>query len=133
MMSTELPDLTPTVEVRWPKPGVAVVALGGEHDLDSAPEVALAAEEALAAGSHVVVDLSSVEFIDSSIIKVFIHASRELQATGRRFSLVLGTSPSIERTLEICGVLPALNRVATLEAALADPEQAAVSVEPAPA
>jgi hypothetical protein len=35
-----------------------------------------------------------------------------------RFNLVMGTAPGVERTLEICGVLPALNRVRTVDSAL---------------
>jgi anti-anti-sigma factor len=122
----------PTVEVRWPNHDTAVVSLGGEHDLGSAPAVAQATADASATVSHLIVDLSSVEFIDSSIINLLIQVSRELREDGRRFSLVLGSSPTIERTLEICGVLPSLNRVPTLEAALAEPPLTAVPVHVEP-
>jgi len=134
---TEFHDTKPTVDVRWPSPDVALVVLGGEHDLDSAPAVDRATGEALHKGSHLIVDLTAVKFVDSSIIHVLVRQSRELEATGRRFNLVLGDSPSIERTLEICGVLPALNRVATVQAALKEPPRAPdlvqPSVQPAPA
>jgi anti-anti-sigma factor len=110
--------------VHWPKPDVAVVVLGGEHDLESAPAVAQAAEEALATASHLVVDLSPTEFVDSTIINVLVQLRREAAATDRRFNVLLDDSPMIERTLEICGVVEALNRVTTLEAALDDPSRA---------
>ena len=39
-------------------------------------------------------------------------------ASDRRFNLLLGTEPIVERVLEITGVLTILNRVHTLEEAL---------------
>jgi anti-anti-sigma factor len=118
-VSTDLCDVTlPTVDVHWPRPDAAVVALGGEHDLDSVPTVETSAGEAALTCSHLIIDLSQVEFVDSSIINALVRLAGELETTGRRFNVVLGTSPNIERTLDICGVLPALNRVTTLEAAL---------------
>src|SRR5581483_6193487 len=114
----DLPYTEPAIDVHWPKPHTAVVALGGEHDLASAPHVGRVIEEALFTCSHLIVDLSPVQFIDSSIINLLVHVKKNADEQDCRFSLVLGTEPGVERTLEICGVLPALNRVTTVDTAL---------------
>jgi anti-anti-sigma factor len=114
----DLADAQPTIEVHWPKPHVAVVTLGGEHDLDSAPRVERAAGEALLTSSHLIVDISPVQFIDSSIIHRLVQLKKDADTKDCRFNLVMGTAPGVERALEICGVLPALNHVKTVDAAL---------------
>ncbi len=118
MTSSLSPYTEPTVDLQWPKPDVALLVLGGEHDLQSAPAVEEAAGEALLTCSHLIVDISPAQFIDSTIIHLLVHTKRDADARGRRFNVVLGVSPTIERTLEICGVLPELNRVASIDTAL---------------
>ncbi|HZO62949.1 MAG TPA: STAS domain-containing protein [Gaiellaceae bacterium] len=114
-------DSGPVVEVRRQDPGTVVVVVGGEHDLDSAPTLQATLEDALADCTHLVVDLCAATFIDSSTVNALVQAKRQADDGSRRFNLVLSTTPIVERTLEICGVLPALNRVKTLEDALAPP------------
>jgi anti-anti-sigma factor len=116
----DLADAQPTIEVHRPKPHAAVVTLGGEHDLDSAPSLERAAGEALLTSSHLIVDISPVQFIDSSIINLLVQLKKDADAKNCRFNLVMGTAPEVEHVLEICGVLPALNHVRTLDAALAE-------------
>jgi anti-anti-sigma factor len=115
---TDLRDTEPTIDVHWPKPQIALLVLGGEHDLDSAPLVERAIGEALLTCSHLIVDLSQAQFIDSSIINLLVQVKREADAKDCRFNLVMGTAPGVKRVLEICGVLPALNHVTTVDAAL---------------
>jgi|SRR5215470_9698678 len=111
-------DTEPTIEVTWPAADVALVALGGEQDMGSAQDVEDAIREGLLSCAHLVVDLSAVQFVDSSIINLLVQMRREADEQGCDFNLVLEGAPSIERTFEICGVLPELNRVTTLDAAL---------------
>ena len=112
-------DANPRTAVTWPRPGVAHVVLEGEHDMASAPDLERALGDTLLTCSQLLVDLSSVQFIDSSTIKVLIRMKREADDRRCDFRLVLnGDAPNIEHTLEICGVLGALNRVATVDAAL---------------
>ena len=111
-------DAQPRLEITWPRPGVALVVLEGEHDLESAPHLERAMGDALLTCSRILVDLSSVQFVDSSTINVLVRMKKEADSKGSSFGLVLDGSPNIERTLEICGVLGALNRVATVDAAL---------------
>ncbi len=108
----------PTIDVRLPAPGVAQVVLGGEHDLGSADRLSTVLTDTLEGCSHLVVDLGTTEFIDSSTIRVLIATKGRADASGRRFNLLLGTAPIVERILEITGVLTALNRVHTLDEAL---------------
>ena len=111
-------DTEPTIEATWPTSEVALVVLSGEQDMGSAREVEDAMREALQSCGHLVVDLSAVQFIDSSIINLLVQMRREAAEQGCAFNLVLQDAPPIERTMEICGVLPELNHVRTLDLAL---------------
>ena len=108
----------PTIELRWPRPGTAVITLGGEHDLATAPRLQETVDEALANCSHLIVDISGTEFIDSSTIATFIRARDRAEHAGKRFNLVLGTAAIVERALEVSGVIPVLRVVATVDQAL---------------
>ena len=112
-------NTTPIVATTWRRPTVAVVTLEGEHDMASVPQLEQALGNALFTCSQLVVDLSTVQFIDSSTIHTLIRMKREADDKRCDFKLVLnGDAPNIEHTLEICGVLGVLNRVATVDAAL---------------
>jgi stage II sporulation protein AA (anti-sigma F factor antagonist) len=107
-----------TAEVHSPSPGVAEVVLGGEHDLSSAHELEGTLGEALTTCSHLIVNLSSVEFVDSSTIKVLVNAKKVATERDCPFNLVLSTTPIVERVLEVTGVLEYLDRVHSTEEAL---------------
>jgi len=112
-------DTTPIVATTWLRPAVAVVALEGEHDMASVPQLEQALGNALLTCSQLVVDLSSVQFIDSSTIYALVRMKREADEKPCDFRLVVnGNAPNIEHTLEICGVLGTLNPVASVDAAL---------------
>ena len=85
------------------KHGIAIVQLAGELDLYNAPDVRTALQEATADGpERVVVDLSEVEFIDSTALGVLIEA-RSRFADRKAFLLA---APGLEtrRALEISGL-----------------------------
>jgi anti-anti-sigma factor len=111
-------DTAPTIDVRWPRPDVAQVVLEGEHDMATKDQLDTTLATSLANCSHLIVDLSTTLFIDSSTIRVLITSKERADAAGRRFNLLLGTEPIVERALEITGVLPALNRIHALEEAI---------------
>ena len=113
------PSSQPTIDIRSPQPGSALIVLGGEHDLYSADRLRQTTDDMLFGNEHLIVDLSKAEFIDSTIIGVLIHAMKKAEGLDRRFSVVLGTAPVVERVLEITGVLALLNVVPTVERALA--------------
>lgn len=56
----------------------------------------------------VVVDLTSVGFIDSSGIRVLLQADRDLGEAGYRCAVVVAEGSAVARALELAGVLPAM-------------------------
>jgi anti-sigma B factor antagonist len=111
-------SLQPTIEVRSPQPHTALVVLGGEHDLYSADQLRETLDMSLYGCDHLIVDLSAAEFIDSTIIGMLVQTMKKATGVGRKFSVVLGTAPAVERALEVSEVLPVLNVVPTVERAL---------------
>ena len=109
----------PTIEVRSPQQHAALVVLAGEHDLHSADEVQQTFDQALAVCDHLIVDLSTAEFIDSTIVGVLLQTKKHAVELDRKFNVVLGTAPVVERILDVTGVVPHLNIVPTVEWALA--------------
>jgi anti-sigma B factor antagonist len=112
------PSTEPTIEVRSPQPGAALVVLSGEHDLHSADRLRQTTDDMLFGNEHLIVDLSRAEFIDSTIIGVLVEAMKKADGRDRKFSVVVGTVPGVERILEITGGLGLLNIVPTVERAL---------------
>jgi len=81
------------------------VAPAGELDLATAPQFARTIEELLASGfDHVVVDLTSLDFIDSSGIHLLLSLQDSADAGRVRLRLRPGP-PSVQRRLELTGVL----------------------------
>jgi len=108
----------PTVDLRWPRPETALIVLGGEHDLATAPRLQETVDEALASCRNLIVDISDATFIDSSTIATFVRAKDRAERSGGRFNLVLGTAAIVERALEVSGVIPVLRVVPTVDVAL---------------
>jgi anti-sigma B factor antagonist len=80
-----------------------VVRLGGELDLYNAPQVRQALTEAASESpARVVVDLSEVEFIDSTALGVLIEARTRLD--NRRAFLLAAPGLETRRALEISGL-----------------------------
>jgi anti-anti-sigma factor len=108
-----------TIEVQSPQPGVALVVLAGEHDLYSGDELRQTFEQSLARCDHLIIDLSGAEFIDSTIVAALLQTMKGASELDRKFNVVLGTAPAVERILEVTGVIPLLGVVPTVERALA--------------
>jgi anti-sigma B factor antagonist len=113
------PSFQPTIEVRSPRPDAALVVLGGEHDLFSADRLQQTFDDALAGSDHLIVDLSGAEFIDSTIVGVLVLTKKKADERDRKFTVVLGTAPVVERILDVTGVLVLFDVVPTVERALA--------------
>lgn len=77
------------------------IAVAGEIDAHTAPAVAAAL--AAAEQEPLVVDLSGVEFVDSSGLRVLLEAHQARQAAGN--SLILSQpSPAVQRVFDVAGV-----------------------------
>jgi anti-sigma B factor antagonist len=83
--------------------GACVVSLGGELDLYNAPQVREALTEACSdSPQRVVVDLSEVEFIDSTALGVLIEARTRID--NRQAFLLAAPGLETRRALEISGL-----------------------------
>lgn len=92
----------PSVKGVEQRDGAVVLRLGGELDLYNADEVRTALAAAIDGGAaRIVVDLSAVEFVDSTALSVLVEARSTLGENG-----LLLAAPGIEarRTLEVSGL-----------------------------
>jgi anti-sigma B factor antagonist len=85
-----------------PLPGPRhVIVVDGELDLAAAPDLAAALDEAIESGkTHVVLDMSGVDFIDSTAVHVLIGGARELRQRLGKLVLVCN-DPNVQRLLEL--------------------------------
>src|SRR4051812_25379338 len=85
------------------------VELHGSIDLETAPALSEELEELASHGAKlVIVDLSDVEFLDSSGLRALVHGARTVEGGGGRL-LVEGASGAVERVLELTDVLRRLS------------------------
>jgi len=94
--------------------GCDVVTLDGELDCQTAPELAEALLDAAGKGRRVVIDLSRLQFIDSSGLHVLM--SGAAAENGRR--IVVCPPGNVARVLSIVRAEEALSLYEELEAAL---------------
>ena len=93
-----------------------VIAVHGQADLHTAPELRNAMTAALDAGATgLVVDLSEASFIDSMTLGVLLGAVKRLRPSGGKVTIVC-TDPHIRRIFEIT----LLDRVFSLHASRDD-------------
>jgi anti-anti-sigma factor len=84
--------------------GDIILILDGEIDPHTAPQLESELEQALAGESHrLVLDLELVRFIDSSGLRVFITAHREMRERGGSL-LLRSPNDTTVRLLEITGL-----------------------------
>ena len=98
---------------------MTVVAVGGEIDIATSPELSRRLEGLDGAGSfQVVVDLSGLTFLDSSGIRSLVVSSREIE--GRGGTMILAApQPHIQRVFSTVHLSDVIAIEPTLEAALA--------------
>ena len=89
--------------------GIRVIAVRGELDLSTAPELEGPLDEAVSAGDDaVLVDLTECEFIDSTGIALIVRAWQQLdraadgEGTGR--VVICSYNDQVRRVLEITGL-----------------------------
>ncbi len=84
--------------------GVKVIAVAGELDIATAPTLC-ARLDATRSGRRprLLVDLSAVDFCDSTGLRALLGAASEVRAHGGRFAVVCPPSGDVARLLEIVG------------------------------
>ena len=84
---------------------VLVAAIDGEIDSSNAAELRLALSERLpSASSALVLDLSSVSYLDSSGIHLLFDLGRRLAARRQSLRLVVPDGAPMRRVLELCAI-----------------------------
>lgn len=85
--------------------GVLIAAVEGEIDSSNASELRLALSDRLpSASSALILDLSSVTYLDSSGIHLLFELGRRLAARRQALRLVVPDPAPIRRVLELCAV-----------------------------
>lgn len=92
-------DLRITQETLGP---YSLIAVEGEVDLATGPELGQAVEERLAAGRPVLLDLSAVEFLDSFGIRTLLSCARTAAELGMRLTVI--PSEAVAYVLALTGV-----------------------------
>jgi anti-sigma B factor antagonist len=84
--------------------GVRVIAVAGDLDLATAPELC-SRLDATRAGRRpqLLVDLTAVDFCDSTGLRALLGAASEVRAHGGRFAIACPPSGEVARLLEIVG------------------------------
>jgi anti-sigma B factor antagonist len=95
------------------KQGASVVVLKGDVDLESSPAAREILLKSVDGAGRVLVDLSSVTYIDSSGVASLVEALQAAKRNGGRFALVAASDPT-RRVLE----LARLDKVFTMYASV---------------
>jgi anti-sigma B factor antagonist len=107
--------------------GASVIAVTGELDLRTSPQLEERLTRAFNAGAELVIlDLRGIEFMDSTGLRVLLTAHQRAHESGRRFALVRGAD-QVERVLTLTGVRDLLTVVDAPEELLATGEQSSES------
>jgi len=97
--------------------GVVVVAFAGEVDLEHSPKAREVLLDQVGRRRRVLVDLSAVEYIDSSGIASLVEAFQKAKKTGIGFALA-APNPAALRVLELARLDRVFQIFATLEEGL---------------
>jgi anti-sigma B factor antagonist len=117
--------VTPLAVARYRSDGFEVLAVEGEIDIATAPRMIAALNEVLAEiESPLVVDLSSVVFMDSTGLALLMNARRRVVRRGQGFAIVCPPGP-IGRVFEIADMIETLRVFPNRESARLAATQAA--------
>ena len=99
-------------------PSGLVITVGGELDIATAPALRARLEAAIEAGTHrLVIDLSSISFLDSVALATIVHAKQRLPEGGR-MALAVDPSSYVMLVFESGGLSQVLDLVETREQAV---------------
>jgi anti-sigma B factor antagonist len=82
------------------------VSVEGELDLVSAPQLEEILKRELLASKDVLLDLSEMDFIDSTGLHAIVESVRTAKAVGRKLKLSADLPPHARRLMQIVGLLP---------------------------
>jgi anti-sigma B factor antagonist len=97
--------------------GSVIVTVGGDLDIVTSPALDDCLGQTRAAGSTVILDLSAVDFMDTSALAVIVGHWKRLEGAGGRLALA-GARYRYTKTLWITGLADRLSLYDTVEAAL---------------
>ena len=84
--------------------GVRVIAVAGELDIATAPELCARLNTSrIGRRPRLLVDLTAVDFCDSTGLRALLGAASEVRAHGGRFAIVCPPSGDVARLLEVVG------------------------------
>lgn len=96
-----------------------VIGVSGELDLASSPELEREFERGIASDAELlIIDLRSLEFMDSTGLSVLVRAHQKATQNGKRLAVVKGP-PQVQRLLSLTGVAERLTVGETPEELLA--------------
>ena len=98
--------------------GVLLVSVEGELDIASAEELVGPTEVAVSAACPLILDLSHCPFIDSSGLRLMLHANHALSDVGARLAVVTNR-PQAKRLLSVTGTDQRLPLFESLSEAIA--------------
>lgn len=118
-----------SVEIKSEHDGDAIVyRLRGSLDLSTSPSLRAALVEAANEGKHdIIVDLSHIEFLDSTGLGAIIGGHRRALENGGRVRLIVNEGP-ILRLFAITGLMAILSVYGSLDAALNDRDRLVASI-----
>jgi anti-sigma B factor antagonist len=107
-------------QLRSSRVGDAVVlAIVGEIDMATAPDVARAIDGGHDGARRLVVDLTEVTFLDSSALNALVHSQRHLAEHDVEFRIVSPSEHAVRNVFEITHLTGPLSVVDSLDQALA--------------
>jgi len=93
---------------------ITVISLSGSVDANSALELRNIIQGLVKEGTNILIDLSEVNFIDSSGLSVFIKAYQIGQNVGAQITLA-SPQPSVRKVFKLTGLEKLFNIVDSLE------------------
>jgi anti-anti-sigma factor len=117
--SASVPPIFGDVAIRVEQRGRPIVHVAGEVDMHSAPALRQALDEVDVENNDLVLDLTDLQFMDSSGVGVLVGAHKRSEAAHRQLTIVCPPGP-VSRVLTITGLDKVFDIVASLPEALSD-------------
>jgi anti-sigma B factor antagonist len=83
--------------------GAKVLVVEGELDISSSPDFEQAVRQLESEANTVVIDLSGLDFLDSTGLRAILRSDSRLRSAGKRLQLVPGSGP-VRRVFRLTGL-----------------------------